>query len=88
MDAIWSDLNATTGASEMKNEIRRQTALIVRRNGEYLVGRQLHDGPLVWSVSAWDAFRTRDREKARRIAAVTGGIVVLFNPIIGRTKTL
>ena len=72
----------------MKNEIRRQTALIIRRNGEYLVGRQIFDGPLRWSRDKYDAYRTRDREKARRIARVTGGIVMLFNPIIGEERML
>ena len=72
----------------MKNEIRRQTALIIRRNGEYLVGRELYDGPLRWSGSKYDAYRTRDREKARRIARITGGVVLLFNPIIGEVRML
>lgn len=72
----------------MKDEIRRQTALIIRRDGEYLVGRQMHSSTLVWSLSAWDAWRTRDREKARRVAEKTGGRVLLFNPIIGRTQEL
>ena len=72
----------------MKNEIRRQTALIIRKNGEYLVGRQIFDGPLRWSIDKYDAYRTRDREKARRIARATGGIVMLFNPIIGKEKVL
>lgn len=69
-------------------ELRRQTALIIRRNGEYLVGRQIYHGPLVWSVSAWDAYRTRDRGTARRIARATGGTVMLFNPIVGKVRVL
>lgn len=72
----------------MKGDIRRQTALIIRKNGEYLVGRKLYDGPLRWSGSPYDAYRTRDREKARRLAMVTGGIVVLFNPIVGEMRIL
>ena len=69
----------------MKGEIRRQTVLIIRKDGEYLVGRQVYCGRLVWSLSAWDAWRTRDRAAARRVAEATGGVPVLFNPIIGRT---
>ena len=71
-----------------RDEIRRQTALIIRRDGEYMVGRQMYDGPLVWSLSAWDAWRTRDREAARQVAEATGGTVLLFNLIIGRTQEL
>ena len=72
----------------MKDDIRRQTALIIRKNGEYLVGRQLYNGALRWSGSAYDAYRTRNREKARRLAMVTGGIVLLFNPIVGEMRIL
>ena len=72
----------------MKDDIRRQTGLIIRRNGEYLVGRQLYDGPLRWSISPYDAYRTRNREKAQNLARVTGGIVLLFNPIVGEMRIL
>ena len=72
----------------MKGDIRRQTGLIIRKNGEYLVGRQLCDGPLRWSISPYDAYRTRNREKAQNLARVTGGIVLLFNPIIGEMRIL
>ena len=64
--------------------IRTQTAMIIRKHGRYLVGREMYEGPLVWSLSRYDAWKTRDREKARDIARKTGGIVVLFNPIIGQ----
>lgn len=74
----------------MKGDIRAQTVLIIRRPNinEYLVGRQIYSGRLVWSVSKYDAWRTRDKEKARKVAAKTGGEPVLFNPITGRTKML
>lgn len=71
-----------------RDDLRRKTAIIIRKNGEYLVGREIYDGPLKWSGDKYDAWRTRDREKARRIARITGGIAVLFNPIIGRTQDL
>ena len=70
----------------MKDDIRRQTCLIIRKNGKYLVGTILHSAELRWSVSRSDAWRTRDREKARRIAKATGGTVLLYNPIIGRER--
>ena len=66
--------------------IRKQTCLIIRRGSEYLVGTILYSQDLRWSVSRSDAWRTRDREQARRIARATGGTVLLFNPIIGRER--
>lgn len=71
-----------------RDELRKKTVLIIRKNGKYLVGRQIYDGPLVWSLSRWDAWRTRDRETARRIARATGGVTILFNPIIGEERIL
>jgi hypothetical protein len=68
--------------------IRTQTALIIRKHGRYLVGREMYEGPLVWSLSRYDAWKTRDREKARDIARKVGGIVMLFNPIVGQERIL
>ena len=62
--------------------------MIIRRNGEYLVGRILYSTDLRWSWSPHDAWRTRDRETARRIARVTGGTVMLFNPIVRQMRVL
>ena len=39
----------------MKDEIRKQTCLIIRRNGEYLVGKVLYSRDLRWSGSRYDA---------------------------------
>ena len=70
----------------MKREaLRRETCIIIRKDGEYLVGTILYSRDLRWSYSAFDAWRTRDREAARRVARVVGGALVLFNPIIGKT---
>ena len=70
----------------MKREaLRRETCIIIRKDGEYLVGTILYSRDLRWSYSAFDAWRTRDREAARRVARVVGGMLVLFNPIIGKT---
>ena len=71
-----------------KNQIRRQTSLIIRKNGEYLVGGILYSKDLRWSGSIYDAWRTRDRELARAIARKTGGITMLFNPITGEERAL
>ena len=69
-------------------DIRRFTTIIIRKNGLYLVGRELHDGPPVWSRYRWDAYGTRDREKARDLARDYGGVMVLFNPIVGQERIL
>lgn len=72
----------------MKDDIRRQTCIIIRKNGRYLVGRSSIDNTLKWSWSVYEAWRTRDREKAEEIARATGGIMVLFNPIVNQRKVI
>ena len=69
-------------------DMRRKTCIIIRKHGEYLVGTVLYSSDLRWSGYKYDAWRTRDREKARRIARATGGVMVLFNPIIGKTRVM
>ena len=64
------------------------TCIIIRRNGEFLVGRDYVNGTLRWSNSAYDAWRTRDREKAREMARRTGGVTVLFNHVAGQMKVI
>ena len=53
-------------------DIRRKTALIVRKENEFLVGTILYSTDLRWSIYPWDAWSTRDRSQARAVAAVTG----------------
>lgn len=71
-----------------REALRKETCIIIRKHGEYLVGTVLYSSDLRWSGSKYDAWRTRDREKARRIARATGGVMVLFNPIIGKTRVM
>lgn len=66
--------------------IRSETCLIVRRGCEYLVGTILYSKDLRWSDSPYDAWRTRDRERARRLAKRIGGDVWLFNPVAGQIR--
>lgn len=69
-------------------DIRMKTALVIRREDEYLVGRIL-DTPMVrWSKSPWDAWKTRSVKKARAKADKYGGVPVLFNPVAGQIKEL
>lgn len=69
-------------------DIRRETCIIIQKDGEYLVGTICFSKELRWSNSKYDAWRTRDREAAERVAVLVGGIMVLFNPIVGQEKVL
>ncbi len=69
-------------------DIRRETCIIIRKNGEYLVGTILFSTDLRWSGSTYDAWRTRDRELAAKVARKTGGVMVLFNPIVNQKKVI
>ena len=69
-------------------DIRTQTCIIIRKHGEYLVGRMLFSEDLRWAGSMYDAWRTRNREEARDVARETGGVMVLFNPIIGKARLM
>ena len=72
----------------MKDDIRKQTCIIIRKNGRYLVSRKMTCFELRWSESRNDAWRTRSRVKAEKVARKTGGIMVLFNPVVQQTKVL
>ena len=72
----------------MKDDIRKKTCLIIARGGEYLVGRIIYSRDLRWSGSPYDAWMTRDREQAERVARRIGGNVMLFNPIVNQMKEL
>jgi hypothetical protein len=66
--------------------IRKQTGLIIQRDGEYLVGTILFSSDLRWSKSPWDAWKTRNRDAAKMVARKVGGKLMLFNPIVGQLK--
>ena len=73
----------------MRNdELRKKTFIIIRKNGEYLVGTILYSTDLRWSNSPYDAWKTRDREKAERVARATGGVMVLFNPVVNQRRVI
>lgn len=72
----------------MKDDIRKQTCIVIRKNGEYLGGRIMWSDDLRWYDSPYLAWRTRDIEEARRVARRTGGIMVLFNPIVNQMKVM
>ena len=67
-------------------DIREKTVLIIGNGHEYLVGRQLGTGNLVWSISPWDAWFTRRPKDAKRVRDVIGGDLFLFNPVAGQIR--
>ena len=72
----------------MRPDIRMQTAIIIRKNGDYLQGAIVFSDELRWSKSPYDAWRTRDRDVAKAMARMTGGVMVLFNPVARQIKLL
>lgn len=72
----------------MRDDIRKATCLIIRKNNEYLVGTILYSTDLRWSISPYDAWQTRDKAAAEMVARKVGGIMVLFNPILNMKKVM
>lgn len=66
--------------------IRTQTRLIIKRGAEYLVGKILYSTEYRWSTCPWDAWGTRNREKAEYVARKTGGDIWLWNPVAGQLR--
>ena len=71
-----------------RDAIRRKTCIIIRKENEFLVGTILWSTDLRWSGSPYDAWSTRNRGDAERVARAVGGEMVLFNPIVNRKKVL
>ena len=69
-------------------DIRAKTCIIIRKDGEYLVGVILWSTDLRWSGSPYDAWMTRNREDAERVARKVGGEMVLFNPIVNQRRVI
>ena len=70
----------------MSVDIRNYTRVIVHKNGCYLQGREMISNRIVWSNSLYNAWWTRDIEKARDVALRTGGVMMLFNPVVRQVK--
>ena len=70
------------------SDIRKQTCLIIRKDGAYLVGTILYSTDLRWSNSPYDAWMTRRKEDAVRVAGAVGGELVLFNPVARQMRVL
>ena len=71
----------------MSVDIRRYTRVIIRKNGQYLQWKEI-SGRLAWNSSRYTAWYTRDADAARKVAIKTGGIAMLFNPVVGKVSVL
>ena len=69
-------------------DIRKKTCILIKKNGDYLVGKILWSSDLRWSNNRYDAWSTRVKETAEEVARKTGGIMVLFNPVVGQEKII
>lgn len=69
-------------------DIRRETCIIIRKDGEFLVGTICYSTELRWSIYEYDAWRTRRKEDAERVARKVGGEMVLFNPIVNQRRVI
>lgn len=67
-------------------DVRKSTCLIVERDGEFLVGAS--ELGLRWSQSPYDAWSTRDKMTAFKVAWKVRGRLFLFNPIAKQLKPL
>ena len=72
----------------MKDDIRKKTCLIIRKDNLYLVGTILYSTDLRWRTSAYDAWRTREKAQAEEVAGKVGGQMMLFNPIVGKIRKM
>lgn len=72
----------------MKQEIRTKTFLVIEKGGQYLAGYGTFMGIIRWSENLSEAWRTRDKQEALRVAEKYGGSLMLFNTVVWRTKRL
>ena len=70
----------------MSQDIRKKTCLVIKRGNQYLQGWDRFYKKLDWSPYIYNAWRTRDKELAVKVASRTNGSTVLFNPVLGKTE--
>ena len=73
---------------EMKTDIRKETCIIIRKNKQFLQGKEWITNRPLWTQYTWNAWRTRDKEQAKEMAKLTGGVMVLFNPVARQMKVI
>lgn len=72
----------------MSVNVKNYTRVIIRKNRQYLRGKEMATGNMLWDSSPYMAWYTRDVYKARNVALKVGGIAMLFNPVVGRVMVL
>ena len=72
----------------MKDDIRKHTFIIIRKNGEYLAGRVFYSKELRWTIYAHEAAKTRNKALAQEAARKVGGIMMLYNDITRDIRVL
>lgn len=68
--------------------IREQTCIIIRKNRLFLQGKECFTNKPKWTQYRHQAWKTRDKEQAEKIARKVGGVMVLFNPVADQTKVI
>ena len=69
-------------------DIREQTCIIIRKNNLYLQGKECFTNKPKWTQYRHQAWKTRNKETAAKIARAVGGVMVLFNPVADQTKVI
>ena len=67
-------------------DIRKETVLIVRKDGQFIQTESAVIGGTLWTASVYDALRTRKVEKALQSAQRVSGQLWLFNPVTGKLR--
>lgn len=69
-------------------DIRAETCIIIRKNKEFLQGKEWFTNRPLWTQYTYNAWRTRDKGEAAKVARKTGGVMVLFNPVARQMKVI
>ena len=65
----------------MKDDLRKHTFIIIRKDGEYVASRMMRSNTIRMTIYAHEAAKTRDRELAEKVARAIGGTMMLYNDI-------
>lgn len=71
-----------------RNEMKKHTYLVIEKDGEYLTGYGTFMGIVGWDKHLSNAWKTRDKDEALRVAEKYGGTLKLFNTVLWRTQDL
>lgn len=67
-------------------DIREKTALIIRKGNMFIQTISAVTSGMIWTPSAYDAWKTRNAKEAIMRAEEVGGEVWLFNPVAGQLR--